>query len=173
MNRSAMMRSRMMASRVERYHAWPTLHRETVAEHTYGVLRIYCEIFGAPPPEVTQFIVDHDLPEILTGDLPFPVKKRYPQVAEALRGPEIDARVSLGCRHPVEELMIEDRDRWRVKVCDLLQMWQFGKVEKRMGSMFADAIVDDTAQAALDAAAQHLSHEDLQKVTTWMQEDEL
>ena len=171
-DRSKVMRSRVMASRVERYHTWPTLHRETVAEHTFGVLRIYREIFGFGDGhrdlDVIAEIIDHDLDELHTGDLPFPVKMRYPQLREALRGPTLDARDKL----KIEDNGLDQDQKTRIKICDMLQMWQFGKIERRMGNLFALDIVTDCAAIAVEQA-QKLSKNDQNAVMAWMQGDEL
>jgi hypothetical protein len=65
-----------LAGQVERYHTWPTLHRQSVAEHTWQLLRVYTSIFGVPEKNVMQAIMFHDCGEIAVGDAPYPSKAR-------------------------------------------------------------------------------------------------
>lgn len=149
--RDMVMRNRYLAGRVKRYHTWPTLHVETVAEHSYNVLRIYREIFGPPEARITEFILDHDLPELHTGDLPFPVKVKNPVLTEQIELVEQSARTAMELPS-ISHYDLSEQERRQVKICDLLQMWEFGVVESRMGSMFADCIVGDMAAAATKLA---------------------
>ena len=162
--RQDVMRSQYMAGRVRRYHTWPTLHQETVDEHSMGVLRIYRQIFGLSTISVVQYVMDHDLPELHVGDTPFPAKRKYPKLKEALDEAEEAARKELGLP---TSYYLSDAEKRRIKVCDLLQMWQFGRAEMRMGNAYALPIVADTATAALETAPE----EDQQIVRRWMLEE--
>lgn len=148
--RKDVMSSRRLALSVKRYHTWPTIQQQTVADHTCQLLRIYAEIFGPPEAEVTMYILEHDMEELHTGDLPYPVKVRYPGVREALRPVEEDARHMLGTskRQLWEEL------HKRVKVCDLLEMHEFGQVEVALGNRLAEPIVTHTGSAAIELAGE-------------------
>lgn len=164
--RDMVMRNRYLAGRVKRYHTWPTLHVESVAEHTWGVLRIYMEIF-TPHHGTVRAIMDHDMEELHTGDVPFPMKTRYPQLKEAMRGPEQDARVKLRIKNDYD---LQPGEAECIKICDLLQMWEFGVVESRMGNMFADCIVGDMAAAATKLADECGC---LDSVLDWMRDSSL
>lgn len=168
MNRHTVMRSRALASRVKRYHTWPVLHQETVGEHSHGVLRIFIEIFGPPKPVVTRYIVEHDMPELHTGDLPFPVKAKNPGLKREVDLVEDDARAELRCDE--ETHLIDKVDHAKVKICDLLQMWEFGRIEMRMGNLFAIDIVTDTANMAVKIAESYSMEAD---VTQWLAKQEL
>lgn len=163
--RANIMRSRALAGRVRRYHTWPVLHQETVAEHTFGVLRIYREIFGLRDAPV-EYIMDHDLDELHVGDMPFPLKSRYPEIKAALVTAERDARERLGLP---TDYAISETDRARVKVCDLLQMWEFGKIEVRLGNVMATDIVSDTVRAATELAKLRLGDDDQDAIMAWLQ----
>lgn len=149
--RQDVMTSQYMAGRVRRYHTWPVLHQETVAEHSMGVLTIYREVFGLSTMSVVKYIMDHDLPELHVGDTPFPAKRLYPKLKEALDAAERPARSALGLP---TEYSVTPLEKHQIKICDLLQMWQFGRAEMRMGNTFAMPIIADTAKAALDLASE-------------------
>lgn len=164
--RRAITRNLALAARVQRYHTWPVIHRESVGEHTLSVLRIYREVFGLSSLTVVNYIIDHDLTEIVTGDLPFPVKSRNPVLKSEMDRIETTAKEHMG----LIDYQISAEERRRVKVCDLLQMWEFGKIEDRMGNMFAMTIIGDTAATVMELVRDTA---DLALVTKWMQSNDL
>lgn len=154
--RADVMGSWYLASLVKRYHTWPTITTETVGQHSHGVAMIWCRLFGSDPDDllrsglmharVLRYILEHDLAELWTGDLPFPFKKRYPDVARALVTAEYEASAALGLAKGVHS---DSSEKVRMKVCDLLQMHLFGACELRMGNQYARPIAMDTLSAAL------------------------
>lgn len=150
MNRLSITTSQRLAGSVLRYHTWPTLQQQTVADHSFHVLRIYAAMFGPPPEEVTWYILWHDLGEIATGDIPFPVKSQNWELKDTLDNLERDACESMG--KPETGLLTDHTQRRRIKICDLIEMHEFGRVEVAMGNTLAQPVVDDTYQAALDMA---------------------
>jgi len=134
------------AGEVERYHAWRTLRRQSVGEHTWQVLRIYDEIFGLHDAEVARWILWHDAPELITGDVPFQTKRRWPEVKKALTEAEEVASRELDIVWPE----ITDLQRARIKLCDVLEMYEFGVREVQMGNQFCREVVRATAEALQD-----------------------
>lgn len=135
------------AGSVERYHTWPTLRKQTVADHCYHVLRIYYDMFGPPSPEITTYILFHDSPEVKFGDPPFPAKREHPELKEVYSGLEAEYYGEMfGFDHA--SLLTPD-EKIKVKVCDLLEMWEFGTVELRMGNQYARPIIERTLDAAI------------------------
>jgi 5'-deoxynucleotidase YfbR-like HD superfamily hydrolase len=155
MERAAIMRNVHLAGRVTRYHTWPTLTQETIAEHSWGVAIIFFELFaklaafgGADAAAIVEWILKHDLAELWSGDMPFPVKLRYPALKAGLVSVEEDAEAALGVERP----LLTDYHKDCIKICDLLQMMLYGQHEKRLGNQYADCIAEDTADAALNIA---------------------
>jgi 5'-deoxynucleotidase YfbR-like HD superfamily hydrolase len=155
MSRADVMHSWYLASLVERYHTWPTIRTETVAEHSHGVAMLYVRLFASDPDDVlrngaahlraTRWILENDLAELWSGDAPFPVKVRFPHMKAAHTEVEREANVALGVRVPefTEETVA------RIKACDLLQMHLFGLHEVRMGNSYARPIMHDSMTEAL------------------------
>lgn len=133
---------------VKRYHTWPVLRADTVAEHCWNVLRIYITVFGPPPAHVTTYIVHHDSPELLTGDPPFPIKRDNPELKRVYD--RLDDEFNAD--HGVGGEELKPDDRIRIKVCDLIDMWEFGLIECAMGNTFAERIVTRTEENALRMA---------------------
>lgn len=77
------------AGRVKRLHCIPTVNAHTIAQHTYGALLIglhFCEtmVGRANPANVMKALLYHDIPEVVTGDIPAPVKRRSETVKHAV-----------------------------------------------------------------------------------------
>lgn len=141
------------AGGVERYHTWPTIRKQTVADHCYHVLRIYYEIFGPPSPEVTTCVLFHDSAEVRFGDPPFPAKRDNPDLKAVYNRLESAYSAEMfGFDH--SELLSPEQ-KIMIKVCDLLEMWEFGCVELRMGNQYARPIIERTLEAALFVGPMH------------------
>lgn len=152
--RDAVTGSLRHAGGVERYHTWPTIRKQTVADHCYHVLRIYYEMFGPPSPEVTTYILFHDSPEVKYGDPPFPAKRDNPELKKVYTALEEDYyREMFGFDHSG---LVDEEDARRVKICDLLEMWEFGCVELRMGNQYARPIIERTLEAAIKIGSRYI-----------------
>lgn len=163
--RNSMRRDTRLSGLVRRYHSWPVLTTQSVGEHSWQVLRIYIEIFGAPSPETTTYIVYHDSAELATGDPPFPLKKDHPELKEIYDRMEHEAMLQMrGVGLPE----LDPRERARVKVCDLLEMWEHGRHELQLGNQYAHPIVQDTLEAALMISNSVLVFSDRQAVTNYI-----
>lgn len=143
MNSEDITTSSRLAGQVCRYHTWPTLQEQSNAEHSWQVARVYEALFGPPSAAVEQRIRWHDAGEIVTGDLPFPVKSKNPTIKTVVDTMERQAVVDFG----VELAEVSNEEKHRVKLCDLIEMWEFGTVELALGNRFAQPIVDRTKDA--------------------------
>ncbi len=150
MNRAEVMMSRRHAGGVKRYHTWPTLRTQTVADHSWHVMRIFLELFpDAVTMEVLTWILWHDVAEVGTGDIPFPLKSRYPELKSIMDDIGTEVTDNMGIVWPE----LTDRQRALIKICDLLEMYQWGIDEVMMGNQYARPIVEDTLAAAQTLAA--------------------
>ena len=141
--------STRLAGLVMRYHTHPTLHPQSVGEHTWQVMRLYWELYGDLPPEVSSYILWHDASELYTGDIPFPVKARNPKLKSLMDDME-DHQLArmIGVDRQQEVLGgVTELQRVRMKLCDLLDMHEHGHHEMMLGNQFAIPIVEDTAGA--------------------------
>lgn len=69
----------LRASDVQRWTIVRTVKKQTVAEHTFNVVmlaRRIANILEIPDEEIIKCALEHDLDEIMTGDMPAPVKKQ-------------------------------------------------------------------------------------------------
>lgn len=81
MTKELNLRQRLRASHVKRWHIVETLRPQTVAEHTFNVMVTAEEIVKVLNMnetirnEVMQYALVHDIAEVVTGDIPTPVKQ--------------------------------------------------------------------------------------------------
>lgn len=141
-----------LAGQVKRYHTWPTHRQQTVGEHTWQVLRIYSTIFGPPDPSLLLYILYHDCGELVTGDLPFPVKSENPVIGAAVHAMEDDAKQRLGGQWSTA-IPLDTRRASHIKVSELIEMAEEGFHEHALGSMYGWIVAArtlDKAYAMLD-----------------------
>jgi len=144
LTRQAFLTTARFAGQVLRYHTWPVHHRQTVGEHVFQVMRIYTQIWGMMPPEVSNYILWHDCGEIVSGDAPYPVKSKNPVFKEEHDRIEKQSIEAMGG----DVSNFENDPSWRlykvrVKLCDLLDLWECGRVELNMGNKYALPIIHD------------------------------
>lgn len=126
------------AGHVKRWHTTVTLRQQTVAEHTWQVMRIWFELYGPPSKDVAITILLHDVAEIITGDLPHVVKRDNPRLkAELTRVEGLNQYRMFSHKLP----KLSDGNRLRVKLCDLLEMAEFALEEINLGNKGAQAIL--------------------------------
>lgn len=163
MNRGDITSSARMGGLVKRYHTWPVLRQQTVGEHSWQVARIFTELFpGAVCVEVLLWIQFHDVDEVATGDPPFPLKQRYPELRDIYENIGSEVLDNMGIVFPG----LTSRQRTLIKICDLLEMWEFGMDELKMGNQYAIPIINDTWWDALNLA-KSLGEEETLAVNNW------
>ena len=68
------------AGETRRFHTWPVLRQQNVAEHSWHVTMLLWYIFGGQEPgirfQVLMAALTHDMAEWMVGDIPSPAKRR-------------------------------------------------------------------------------------------------
>lgn len=165
MNRAAVLTNARFSGQVIRYHTWPVLRQQTVGEHTWHCMRIYFQIWGPMSPEVSSYLLWHDAGELVTGDLPFPIKSRNPKLAAEIEQLEQQALLTLageGARP-----YLGDGEKLRVKAVDYVETLEMGWCECAQGNKFAQPIVDDISDA-LKALGKKMIGDDHSKLWTYV-----
>lgn len=73
------------AADVKRYHTKRTIGTQTVGQHTFGMLMLVKQVTEGQYHqddinELYHRVMHHDLPELMTGDVPGPIKRAHPQL---------------------------------------------------------------------------------------------
>lgn len=157
------------AGLVKRYHEWPTSRQQNVAEHSWHVARIFIRIF---PLQVTESVLTyalfHDTGELGNGDLPFPVKRDNPDLKRIMDSLEYETHAKIGIALP-------ELSAWEIKalkVCDLMEMYEFGKEELARGCTFGEPVCDVTKTAILEMIQDGtFSIAEKQRILNYLQEE--
>ena len=67
---------------LRRYHTWPIIGQQTIAEHCWQLMRIYMCVVDKLDIHMIRHIQFHDIGEHFTGDIPYPVKHDNPKLKE-------------------------------------------------------------------------------------------
>jgi 5'-deoxynucleotidase YfbR-like HD superfamily hydrolase len=125
------------AGQVRRMHTVPTIAHHSIAQHVYGSLLLAVEICRAAkidPKNVMLALLVHDAPEVMTGDVPAPAKRRFGNLKIALDGAENFFYEKLG----IEGQLLNPEERQIIKVCDCLDLMFNTLHEKRLGNNYPD-----------------------------------
>jgi 5'-deoxynucleotidase YfbR-like HD superfamily hydrolase len=126
MNRFDMM---IAGGMVDRFHTGQTITRRTVGQHTFNMLVIADEIFeGETPDWLSKAILYHDLHEVFTGDIPWPVKQR-----PALKEPIARMEEEINRQYGLYMGMDETQERI-VKAIDMLEFLMYLTQERALGN---------------------------------------
>lgn len=139
------------AGQVRRYHTWAVIKDQSVAEHTWQILRILLTIWPEAPRNVLIYAVIHDMGE-MSGDIQYPFKILFNELKQGSEKAEIhvrrEQRQHLGApdiKHPLSQF-----ERHVFKACDNLEMWEYGIRERNMGNLYANIIIRRMQQAVAD-----------------------
>lgn len=162
MKKNDVQQNTRLAGLVRRYHTWPALHQQTVAEHTWQVMRLYFEIFGPPSNDMWTFMLWHDVGEIQTGDIPYPVKRSHPNLKQIMDDLEIKALSSMNVELPTS---LTHQEHARFKFCDLLDCAEHGQYEARLGNEYMGVVADQ--RNGLGAIMRSMDVEDRVRAQTY------
>lgn len=81
-NKPMTLREKLRANTVKRWHIIDTTRQQTVAEHSFNVclfVEQICRLCGLAnlTPDAIQLAIHHDIPEVVTGDMPSTAKRYW------------------------------------------------------------------------------------------------
>lgn len=120
------------AGDVLRYSSWPLLIQQTTGQHTWQLMRILTTIWPDVTAEAMVFALHHDSGELGSGDIPYPHKAMNLTLKNIMDRLEEQSLVDQG-------LTIPDPGfewRWRIKTCDMIEMFEKGLDETIMGNRY-------------------------------------
>lgn len=119
---------------VRRYHTRHTIGHQTVAEHSWGVAAIICEIVPNPSAELLKAAIYHDVAEFETGDIPAQAKRALrsvdPNALAAFETMENNVEKELG----IAPDLTED-ESIALKTADLLELLHYCLDQRRLGNV--------------------------------------
>jgi 5'-deoxynucleotidase YfbR-like HD superfamily hydrolase len=131
-----------LAGGVKRWHIWPVVQQQTVAEHSWNVSRILLAIYPECPTALLLEALFHDCGEIATGDPPSTLKQRHPTLRDVYSKMEYEARLGMVIPWglPIPHQLLPE-ERWVLKLADLIEMFEYASLERRRGNQFMMDIV--------------------------------
>src|SRR5215831_77326 len=119
------------AGMVRRYHAKRVIQHQTIGEHTWGVCMLIYWLYypNKPPQEIIGRALFHDVPEIITGDVPAPAKWRSPALTEALDGLEAMVASELGFAEHMEPHVV-------LSYADNVELLMYALSEVKLGNQY-------------------------------------
>lgn len=130
------------AGEILRYHTWPSLRKQTIANHSWNVWRIMYQIWTVKlkmeiPAAVTEHVMLHDVGELRTGDAPYPIKKDNPELKAVMDRLENESLAEQG-------ITLKETGaiwKWRIKVAHAIEMMEFGIDEMNLGNRYGAPVV--------------------------------
>ena len=118
------------AGKVKRFHTVETIGQQTVAEHSFNVCLILLFITnGTASSELLKAALYHDLPELITGDIPATAKWKSEALSLALT--EVEQRFEKDFDLSVE---ISDSEKLLLKWADMYELVQYCFDQLRLGN---------------------------------------
>lgn len=142
-----------MAGQVARYHTWPHTRQQSVGEHSWQIARILMAI--APfKTHLVRYAILHDVGELVTGDLPYPIKKDNPTLQSTMDTLESEATHLMTKMWDIPDpiLRLEGSDKTVFKLAEFIEMWEFGWEEVLRGNRFAEKVRDRCETVAMSMA---------------------
>lgn len=130
-----------VAGEIRRYHTWSVLRDQSVGEHSWQIMRILLAVWPRAPRRLLIHAVIHDMPE-MGGDISYPFKVIFPDLKTLMNRVENyvaheqmkNGRPAIVSVSPYEMLMF--------KICEWIEMWEYGLHEFNLGNRYAEIIVD-------------------------------
>lgn len=137
-----------LAGQVVRWHTAPMARRETVGEHSWQVARLVLAFWPDAPRDLLVRALLHDVGEVASGDVPFPVKSSNPALGREIERVEHSGHLAM-CIPWGLPSMPQTETAWLsvLKLADLVDMWETAAQEAMMGSRFGRDIIDRLAPA--------------------------
>ena len=160
-SRSEALYNHRMAGRIRRLHIKPMNGDEqNIAAHSWGVAMILLDLFPAVSRSCLIYALRHDVPEIVTGDVPANVKWQHPSLHHELECIEEDFLDKMSWpteseKHGVPYLAGSENwhnERLYIKIADRVELLFYCLEQIYMGNL----LLMDVLKNARDKLREHL-----------------
>lgn len=125
---------------ISRYHSWAVHRTQSTGEHSAQIMRILLSIWPDCPRRMLVHAVTHDIGE-MAGDIQWPYKQKVPGLKELADRAEHMVREEMREAFPMPPIVaLSDYEERVFKICEYLEMWEYGLREANMGNKYAHAI---------------------------------
>ncbi len=130
------------AGQVTRYHTWPRIREQSTGEHTWQVIRILLALWPDAPRHVLTYVVFHDVEEVATGDVPYPLKKENPRLAAEYGDMEVSVRAGLEPFGVPVCPPLTPEEKITFKIAEYVEMWEWGLGEVNLSNTYAHLVTE-------------------------------
>ena len=161
-----------MAGRIRRLHIRPMNGEEqNVAAHTWGLTMILLDLFPDISKEALVFALRHDVPEVVTGDIPANVKWSHPELEEALELREKEFFKDMGWK--AEHGVANGHPAWLrenhyIKVADRVELMFFCIEQMYMGNWLLADVYVNVREKLIDEMDEHLEQKTVERVLQYV-----
>lgn len=127
-----------LGGRTERCHGIPHQGSYSCAQHQWGVAMLMHALFPEDFPRLALHCLSHDVPEAWVGDIPATTKRYAKGLREQIGRLEDSISRDLGL--PEEGSLSED-DAEKLRSCDHLELYIWGREQLMIGNLFAQEMV--------------------------------
>lgn len=131
------LRELRMAAAITRYHTARTLRHQSVGEHSFGVAQLVLYLAPNASQRLLSAALTHDLAELVTGDIPAPVKWDNPTMGAILTDLESKFNEKHGLRY-----QLSDEELLLLKWCDMAELVLWCIEELEMGNTYAAPLLN-------------------------------
>lgn len=133
-----------MAGRIRRLHIRPMNGEEqNVAAHTWGLTMILLDLFPDISRDGLIFAIRHDVPEVVTGDIPANVKWAHPALEEALEQREKEFLQKMGWKSEHTGVPSWEYENRYIKIADRIELLFYCMEQMYLGNwLLADVYVN-------------------------------
>jgi len=118
------------AADVRRYHTKRVLRDQSIGAHSFNMLMLINLVAPDARKEVFVAVMHHDLPELMTGDIPAPIKKMHDML-----GPLMD-QIESGLAPLFKDCGLTDEEERLVKWADRMELVLWCLEEVRLGNTY-------------------------------------
>jgi len=137
-----------LAGQIKRYHTWPIIGGQTIADHCWNFLRIYLMVDEEPDIHLVREIMFHDIGEHYTGDPPYPMKRDNPSVKESLdRLEHWSYATQLEHWNAFFPVAVSPEDRILLKQIEHVEFAEFGMDQILLGNNHGMIVADRCLKA--------------------------
>lgn len=125
-----------MAGHVKRWHTWPTIRPQTVAQHSHAAAMLLWQVYPDASQEMLMAMLVHDLPEVSTGDVPAHVKWASPEITAVL-----DAMEQSWLEDNALDFELTPLETSILKFCDSFELMLWCIEELKMGNRYMERVI--------------------------------
>jgi len=150
-SRSEAVYNHRMAGRIRRLHIKPMNGDEqNIAAHSWGVAMILLDLFPAVSGNCLVFALRHDVPEIVTGDIPANVKWEHPPLQNTLEWIEKGFLEKMGWPTEHEGTVHWDREKTYIRIADRVELLFYCLEQIYMGNLLLMDVFENVREKLND-----------------------